>query len=63
VSICAIAVFATGALAQSFVPVTDAVLANPDQTDWLMINRTYDEQRFSPLKEINTGNVAQLRMA
>jgi alcohol dehydrogenase (cytochrome c) len=45
------------------VPVTDAVLADPDRADWLMINRTYDEQRFSPLKEINTGNVAQLRMA
>ena len=58
----ALAVGATGVLAQ-FVPVTDAVLANPDAADWLMINRTYDEQRFSPLKDINTRNAGELRMA
>lgn len=45
----------TGALAQTFIPVTDATLANPDPADWLMIDRTYDEQRFSPLNQINTG--------
>jgi len=28
-----------------------------------MINRTYDEQRFSPLDQINRENVGQLRMA
>jgi alcohol dehydrogenase (cytochrome c) len=55
--------FATSAPAQGFVPVTDAVLANPDPADWLMMNRTFDEQRFSPLSQINTGNVGQLRMA
>src|SRR3954471_17761770 len=52
-----------GALAQSFVPVTEAVLANPDPADWLMMNRTFDQQRFSPLNQINKGNVGQLRMA
>jgi alcohol dehydrogenase (cytochrome c) len=46
-----------------FKPVTDAVLANPDPADWLMLNRTFDEQRFSPLDQINKGNVSQLRMA
>jgi alcohol dehydrogenase (cytochrome c) len=46
-----------------FVPVTDAILRNPDPGDWLHISRTYDEQRFSPLDQINKGNVAQLRMA
>ena len=53
------------ALAQSseFKPVTDAVLANPDPADWLMINRTYDDHRFSPLNQINKSNVGQLRMA
>jgi PQQ-dependent dehydrogenase (methanol/ethanol family) len=49
--------------AQAFVPVTDQILANPDPADWLMINRTFDEQRFSPLSQINTANVGQLRMA
>lgn len=52
------------AVAQSgaFVPVTDAKLAHPDPADWLHISRTYDQQRFSPLTQINKGNVAQLRM-
>jgi alcohol dehydrogenase (cytochrome c) len=39
------------------------MLANPDPADWLMINRTFDEQRFSPLDQINKTNVGQLRMA
>ena len=47
----------------SFVPVTKATLANPDPGDWLHISRTYDQHRFSPLKQINRSNVAQLRMA
>jgi alcohol dehydrogenase (cytochrome c) len=57
--------FATHAAAQmsEFRPVTDAVLANPDPGDWLMINRTFDQQRFSPLNQINKSNVGQLRMA
>ena len=52
-----------GALAQAFVPVGPETLANPDPADWLMLNRTYDEQRFSPLNQINKSNVGQLRMA
>src|SRR5919106_2093316 len=48
---------------ESFVPVTKAVLANPDPADWLHISRTYDQHRFSPLKQIHKGNVGQLRMA
>jgi PQQ-dependent dehydrogenase (methanol/ethanol family) len=47
----------------SFVPATQAVLANPDPGDWLHISRTYNQHRFSPLTQINKGNVAQLRMA
>jgi PQQ-dependent dehydrogenase (methanol/ethanol family) len=46
----------------SYKPVTDAVLANPDPGDWLMLNRTFDQQRFSPLTQINKSNVSQLRM-
>ena len=45
-----------------FKPVTEATLANPDPADWLMISRTFDEQRFSPLNQINKVNVGQLRM-
>src|SRR5882672_2900760 len=61
-SICSVA-FATGVLAGEFKPVTEEVLVNPDPADWLMINRTYDEQRFSPLDQINKSNVGDLRMA
>src|SRR6266704_4214480 len=62
-------VFAMHAAAQiaaqvgEFRPVTDAVLANPDPADWLMVNRTFDQQRYSPLDQVNQGNVGQLRMA
>lgn len=49
--------------AADFKPVTQEVLLHPDPADWLMINRTYDEQRFSPLSEINRGNVGGLQLA
>jgi alcohol dehydrogenase (cytochrome c) len=58
-----IAGIGAGAFAQGFAPITADVLANPDPADWLMMNRTYDEQRFSPLNQINKSNVGQLRMA
>jgi len=44
-------------------PVTDAALQNPLASDWLTWRRTYDDQGFSPLKQINKSNVAQLRSA
>jgi alcohol dehydrogenase (cytochrome c) len=44
-------------------PVTDALLQNPPASDWLTWRRTYDDQGFSPLKQINKSNVAQLRSA
>ena len=48
---------------EAFVPVTQAMQANPDPADWLHISRTYDQHRFSPLSQINKDNVARLRMA
>jgi alcohol dehydrogenase (cytochrome c) len=47
---------------QNFKPVTKEMLENPSPNDWLMFSRTYDAQRFSPLKEITKQNVAKLRM-
>ena len=46
-----------------FTPVTQEMLLNPSPNDWLMYSRTYDNQRFSPLDQINRQNVRQLRMA
>src|SRR3979409_1756175 len=48
--------------ARPFVPVTSEMLLNPSPNDWLMYNRTYDAQRYSPLKQIDKGNVDRLRM-
>ena len=63
--ILAAALFAPSLFSQvpQFIPVTESVLANPDPADWLMINRTFDQHRFSPLNQINKNNVGQLRMA
>ena len=65
VAIAALYAMPTEIVAQtgSFVPVTPGMQAHPDPSDWLHISRTYDEHRFSPLKQINKSNVAQLRMA
>lgn len=46
-----------------FVPVTAAMLADPDPGDWLMWRRTYDSWGYSPLSLINRGNVNRLRLA
>ena len=53
------------ALAQveDFTPVTREMLLDPSPNDWLMFSRTYDNQRFSPLDQVNRQNVGQLRMA
>jgi alcohol dehydrogenase (cytochrome c) len=51
-----------GAAQSSFIPVTDAMLQKPDPADWLMWRRTLDSWGYSPLNQINRGNVAQLKM-
>jgi len=48
---------------QKYVPVTQQMLENPSPDDWLMFSRTYDAQRFSPLKQITKQNVGQLHLA
>src|SRR5690349_5653845 len=37
--------------------------ADAEPGQWLSIGRTTDEQRFSPLAKITTGNVSQLGLA
>ena len=48
--------------AADFVPVTDAMLQDPDPADWLMWRRTLDTWGYSPLDQIDRGNVGDLRM-
>lgn len=43
--------------------VTAEAIIAADGANWLSHGRTYDEQRFSPLDRINTGNVGQLGLA
>lgn len=48
---------------RNLVPLAEDNLKNPSANDWLMYNRTYDAQRFSPLQQINKSNVGQLKLA
>ncbi|HEY3826941.1 MAG TPA: PQQ-binding-like beta-propeller repeat protein, partial [Bryobacteraceae bacterium] len=44
-------------------PVTDALLQNPPTGEWLTWRRGFDDQGFSPLKQITKSNVNNLRVA
>lgn len=44
-------------------PVTSQMLAAPPDGDWLMWRRTFDATGFSPLAEIDRGNVQRLGKA
>jgi PQQ-dependent dehydrogenase (methanol/ethanol family) len=41
----------------------DLIKMSQNPNDWVMPSRTYDGQRYSPLKQINTGNVGKLQAA
>jgi PQQ-dependent dehydrogenase (methanol/ethanol family) len=45
---------------RAFTPVTDAMLKNPAPGDWLMWRRTLNGWGYSPLDQVNKGNVAKL---
>jgi alcohol dehydrogenase (cytochrome c) len=47
---------------ENFVPVTDALLRNPDPNDWLMMRGNYEGYGHSTLNEINKSNVKQLQL-
>ena len=48
---------------QKITPVTEAMLKNPGDGEWLTWRRTYDAYGFSPLKKINKANVGDLRLS
>ncbi len=48
---------------EGFRPVTDAMLRQPDDGDWLMIRRNYEAWSYSPLAEVDRGNVGELELA
>ena len=45
-----------------FVPVTDEMLQNPADGDWLSWRRKSDGWGYSPLDQIDRDNVGQIRM-
>jgi alcohol dehydrogenase (cytochrome c) len=49
-------------LMRDFVPVTDEMLRNPDPADWPMMRGNYAAHSYSPLDQINAGNVGGLQL-
>ena len=47
---------------KNYVPVTDAMLRNPDPGDWLMIRHDYKATYYSPLNQITAQNVNDLHL-
>ena len=62
---CAIAMVLATTSAQAEVTAERLAAAGTDAEagNWLMVHKTYDANRFSPLSEINASNVAGLRLA
>jgi len=58
-----VSVLAAHAAAAGTVDRSALLGAAGNNAEWLTNGRTYDEQRFSPLKQINTGNVQNLGLA
>ncbi len=54
--------FNVNAQVNDFQPVTDEVLRNPSDADWLQWRRTYDGWAYSPLDQINRENVGNLQL-
>lgn len=52
-----------GGVEPELVDAHALLAAGQNDAEWLTHGRTYDEQRFSPLAQINTGNVQQLSLA
>lgn len=48
---------------RNFAAVTDRALADPPASDWLHWRRTWDGQGYSPLHQVDRGNVGKLKLA
>jgi len=48
---------------EGYGPVTDAMLVDPPDGEWLMWRRTYNHWGYSPLDQIDRSNVGSLRLA
>ncbi len=61
---CAVALLLTASGGNS-APIGDAELrdSGKDQSNWLMYGRTYEDHRFSPLKQISEKSIGKLGLA
>ena len=48
---------------ENYRPVTDEMLRNPDDGDWLMIRRNYQAWNYSPLADVDRSNAGELELA
>ena len=48
---------------KNYTPVTDDMLRNPPPGDWLMARRNYQAWNYSPLAEVTSTNVKDLKLA
>ncbi|MYD86483.1 MAG: PQQ-binding-like beta-propeller repeat protein, partial [Acidobacteria bacterium] len=48
---------------EGYRPVTDEMLRDPDDGDWLMIRRNYQAWNYSPLADIDRSNAGELELA
>ncbi len=46
----------------AYTPVTEAMLEHPADGDWLMFRRNYQGWSFSPLQQIDAGNIKNLQL-
>jgi len=53
---------ATMRTVSNFVTVTDEIMRAPKPEDWLMHRRNYQSWGYSPLEQINKGNVKSLQL-
>src|ERR1051326_1020505 len=53
---------ALGMAGAAAVSSQDRALLQPDQDNWRLHGRSYDNQRFSPLTDINRDNVGKLTL-
>src|SRR5262245_16378035 len=60
---CASSAFGSGASVPGSVDGKRIRAADREPGNWMTWGRTYDEQRFSPLKQINARNVNRLGLA
>jgi quinohemoprotein ethanol dehydrogenase len=59
----AAALMSVGTADAASVDATRIANADREPDQWLSVGRTYDEQRFSPLARIDTGNISKLGLA